>query len=356
MPLTPLKVMPIWTLCLAMPLLIFMDAEAASQTQVSVMSYNLENLFDWQHDEGKNDLTYLPIMQKQNPAHRYVCGQIKRQKWRDQCLNFDWNEQAARQKMLNLAKVVLSVNRGQGPDVLILQEIENKTILDLFNREYLAKARYQTSVLREGRDRRGIDVALLSRFPLKSEGKLHYIPFKSISKEKADDTRPILEAPLRLPNGTALHVFGVHFPAPYHPWELRQESFSFLNKLVTDLPESAIAMAGGDFNVPADEEKIQKLFKGTAQTKWDVAFYKGCKDCKGTYYYPPLKQWSFLDSLLLRKNTKAGWSFHAPSIRVIQNSFQLDATGFPKSFDLKTQAGASDHLPIYAEIHGGGRG
>lgn len=341
-----------WPLYLVILLFLLQEStEATNRTRVSVMSYNLENLFDWKHDEGKNDLTYLPLSQKQGPAHRYVCGQIKRNVWRKQCLEYDWSEKVARSKMQQLAKVILSVNEGRGPDILIVQEIENNHILNIFNREYLFKAGYQTKVLLEGRDRRGIDVALLSRLPKVGEEKLHYIPFKSIQKKQFEDTRPILEVPLRLSNGKILHVFGVHLPAPFHPWKLRRESLDFLNNLASGIPEGAMAIAGGDFNVPSDEEKKRSLFRDTASLGWKVSFYEGCRTCEGTYYYPPLKQWSFLDVLLFSKKSKSGWSLDAESIKVIKNDFQLNRKGFPKSFDPKTNSGASDHLPIYAEVY-----
>lgn len=331
---------------------------ATAQTgsdRVSVMTYNVENLFDWQHDKGKNDLTYLPKAEKQNAAQRYVCSGMRREKWRDQCLNYDWSEPNVRKKMEQLSKVVLSVNKGRGPDVLILQEVENKNILDLFRNDFLRAASYETAVLIEGPDARGIDVALLSRLPLNGKAKTHGIPFKSISKERAMDTRPILEVPLKLPDGSPLHVFGVHFPAPYHPWKMRKEAFNFLNTLIKDLPKNATAVAGGDFNVPSEEEKKRRLFKDIAGSKWQVAFYEGCSKCKGSHYYAPKNSWSFLDSLLLAKKSKTKgaqkvWSLDTASIKVVKTPVQLNDKGHPQSFDLKTKEGASDHLPVYAEI------
>ncbi len=321
-----------------------------SQNRVSLMSYNLENLFDWEHDKDKNDLTYLPLDQKQNAAQRYLCGQIRRKKWRTQCLEFDWSEKNARVKMQRLASVVMSVNDGRGPDILILQEIENLNILNIFKKEYLAKANYQTAVLIEGRDKRGIDVALLSRLQQGGEAQNHYVPFKKIKDKQLKDTRPILEVPLLLPGGKKLHVFGVHFPAPYHPWQLRRQAFKHLNGLIAELPDTSMAVAGGDFNVPADEEEARELFKKTAGKQWQVAFYEGCGTCIGTYYYPPLKQWSFLDSLIFRKDQKSGWFLDPQSIKVIKSKKQIDNQGFPRSYDPGNDAGISDHLPIYAEI------
>src|SRR5690606_36364286 len=37
------------------------STQARETSEVSVMAYNLENLFDTSHDEGKEDWTYLPL-------------------------------------------------------------------------------------------------------------------------------------------------------------------------------------------------------------------------------------------------------------------------------------------------------
>ena len=52
-------------------------------------------------------------------------------------------------------------------DVLALQEVESLDLLDLFNEEYLAST-YKYRLLVQGNDRRGINVAVLSRYPFKA--------------------------------------------------------------------------------------------------------------------------------------------------------------------------------------------
>jgi len=64
----------------------------AKVPSVSIMTFNVENLFDNVDDPGKNDLTYLPLAAKQSDEHKAVCGEIEVDHWRDQCLNWDWSD------------------------------------------------------------------------------------------------------------------------------------------------------------------------------------------------------------------------------------------------------------------------
>jgi hypothetical protein len=56
-------------------------------------------------------------------------------------------------------------------------------------------------ICKNGKDIRGIDVAVVTRLPLSGEVVLHEIPFQQISSEEMKDTRGILEVPLMLPGG-----------------------------------------------------------------------------------------------------------------------------------------------------------
>ncbi len=60
---------------------------------------------------------------------------------------------------------------------------------------------------------------------------LHEIPFRVIEERRRQDTRGILQADFVLPDGQILTGFAVHFPAPYHPFELRVDAYRFLGSL-----------------------------------------------------------------------------------------------------------------------------
>ena len=70
-------------------LLLVLPAQAESLT---IMAFNVENLFDATHDPGKNDETYLPSSEKKSRSHIDKCNKVKVKRWREQCLNWDWNE------------------------------------------------------------------------------------------------------------------------------------------------------------------------------------------------------------------------------------------------------------------------
>src|SRR5574344_2875464 len=101
--------------------------------------YNLENLFDTYHDDGKNDYEFLPE------------GANK------------WTDAKYQKKLHNMATVI----RAMADDnhcyhtVLGVSEIENRLVLeDLVSQPEIADANYQI-VHYDGPDRRGVDVALL---------------------------------------------------------------------------------------------------------------------------------------------------------------------------------------------------
>lgn len=114
------------------------QGRAQRQHLYSVAFYNLENLFDTLHDEGKNDYDFLP-------SGRYA-----------------WGTRKYEAKLKNLARVLSQLSRDrvpQGPACIGVAEVENRRVLaDLLAQPSLSQYKY---VHYEGPDRRGIDCALL---------------------------------------------------------------------------------------------------------------------------------------------------------------------------------------------------
>ncbi|SMF21018.1 endonuclease/exonuclease/phosphatase family protein [Pseudobacteriovorax antillogorgiicola] len=313
-------------------------------SSVSIMSFNVENLFDTKHDEGKNDWDYLPRVLKTTAEHRKRC-ESKRGWSKNFCLNVSWDESGLRKKMRQLAQVVLSVESGKGPDLLILQEVENLAVLKRWNQDYLKAAGYQSVVLLEGPDLRGIDVAMLSRLPLKGEAKAH--PVKFVKANLNRPTRPILEARFQLPDGTTLAAFGVHFPSPFNPFLARQEAFQILERISNQvIADVETAIAAGDFNVNAGEDS--RFYRQLAHPSFTVSHLFGCMTCLGTKYYKPKDTWSFFDAILLHK--KSQWQIRPGSVEVIQHPSHVQKSGSPFRYRYEDGLGVSDHFPIMLHL------
>jgi hypothetical protein len=99
------------------------------QRRVTIMSYNVENLFDTEDNPSREgDNTYLPRSQKGTPEHIALCERTTDPgSHRQECLNLDWSEQVLAKKLQNIATVIGRFE-DRGPDILLLQEVENQGI------------------------------------------------------------------------------------------------------------------------------------------------------------------------------------------------------------------------------------
>ena len=314
---------------------------------ISIMSINFQNLFDNVDDPEKDDKAYLPIAAKQSAAHIAACNEIPVESWRDECLNLDWNDAAVDHKLSALADTIKQVNNGRGADIIAVQEVENVTILERLRNEYLADSGYLPAILVEGTDARGIDSAFLSRLPLAEPAILHPLILDEFP-ERARDTRGVLEATFELPDGSLLTGFAVHFPAPYHPTEMRVLAYQHLTALRDKLPPEHNVFAAGDFNTTSVEDEQKNLLAHYARPFWTVS-NDACTDCPGTYYYARDKNWSFLDMILFSpaRGEKTNWQVRAESVQLAnRNPAQVSENNTPNHYDSASRTGVSDHWPI----------
>lgn len=324
--------------------------------EISLMAFNLENLFDNVHDEGKDDYTYLPESKKSAPEVKAACAKVSNPNYRRDCYIRDWNDKTVDVKLKNLSEVILAQDGGTGPDILIVEEVENIRILKQLNDKYLSPANYQTVILIEGPDERGIDIGLMSRLPVKGTPTLHKIPYKFSDpkdQERAPGLRGILEVPLVLPDGSLLTVFGDHFPSQQNPREFRRQTLDFLLKTIKDRGPKPMIVAGGDFNITAEEDAETGWVKNRIAADLLVSHLVGCQHCPGTHNYRG--SWSFLDMLMFSKNLgpdgKAPWVLEPETIDVPRRTENHLFKGvYPRRFDEEDLVGVSDHFPIYARI------
>ena len=109
---------------LSFSLLLLLAATAsAQQERLTVVEYNVENLFDCTHDTLKNDIEFTPDGTRHWSHYRY------------------W------QKLNHIGQAILSCGEDSGkwalPDIVALCEVENDTVMyDLTRRSLLRKAHY----------------------------------------------------------------------------------------------------------------------------------------------------------------------------------------------------------------------
>jgi len=316
-------------------LLSSLSSAQPSADRVRVMTFNAENLFDTVHDEGKDDYAYLPAAQKRSPEHKARCAKLRKAYLKDECLDLDWSDKALELKLSRVAEAVKQAD----PDIVVLQEIENSRVLESLRKKLAAG--YGPGILVEGKDRRGIDQAMLSRLPLEKPAVLH--------NPELSGGRGILEARFRLPDGALLTVFALHLPAPYQP---RKERIRVLQRLNALCPAS-LSVAAGDFNITEAEDASYRVSERHINGTWAQSQDLGCKSCRGTSYYRGDDSWSFLDRILLSKDLASGggWSVDPGSIRVAYEArSEREEDGTPARFDAHFGTGVSDHFPVVLDL------
>ena len=321
-------------------LALFFSFPAQSDSSFSVMTLNVNNLFDELDDPKKDDKAYLPIELKQTNKHINSCNRVPVNSWKNECLYLDWDSETKDAKLKNLARDILLYDET-GPDILALQEVENINILEQLYR-LLEPYGYIDLELLESKDYRGIDTAIISKFEI-IDSTLHYIKFSGEFEDK--DTRPILDSTILI-NDKKIKVYNVHFPAGYHDVSMRIDSLNKLKKLLQMHKMPTIAL--GDFNVNTEEDSELFIYKDQ-EDLWDVAHSIGCADCKGTYYYSYGKSWSFLDTIFVSKHRNISYDTDSIKLHITEHNAYKDS-GKPIRFNAKSKSGVSDHLPMVARI------
>ncbi len=353
--------------------LLFLSVEILNAKTISVMSYNLENLFDSKHDEDKNDWEFLP---KGAAGKSEFCAKENSRKKREECLNSDWNPEKLKIKMELLSSVIKAKN-PELPDVLGVIEVENQDVLSQFG----AVLGYQKFEITNSPDKRGIDVALLYK---ESEG------FKKIHMKEHQvfldyPTRNILEVRFLVNSKYYLTLFVNHWPSLHNPDSTRISAATVLKKRIDEiLKENAEEriLAMGDFNtidscnphpfktVLQTDDKILDIHSEVKNSP--LVDDKIKADMKsGTYYFPPKDEWNLLDRFFISKNLlnndeafvnlKTYEIFSAPFMLFDykkkldhDNEKGMKIVMVPKKFKPyesdKDKMGFSDHFPIFVQL------
>ena len=323
--------------------------------------YNLENLFDTYHDDGKNDYEYLPDGANQ------------------------WTEVKYRKKLHNMAEVIRAMKDDNKVyhTVLGVSEIENRNVLEeLVSQREIADANFQI-VHYDGPDRRGVDCALLYRpdqFTLLESRSIPFdfesknIKFEMDSLEMKDfRTRDILEVRGTI-DGEMFAFYVTHLPSRIGGKSdfLRSRGAEIIYEnameMMRKFPGIKIAVMGDMNDNPFDESMVTYLHgKETPEEVGGEDFFNPflsmIKAGFGSLAYQGV--WCIFDIIMVNNNliNPARGTFGIKPIvnrkyygRIFQQPFMTQQEGQYKGTPKRTSSngafinGYSDHYPTYIVI------
>ncbi len=365
--MTFMKMAGLIALCLLVP-----QRPVLAET-VTIVSFNVENLFDTINDpDNPHDNTYLPVSIKNKNREKHDSNCEKQNAlskfYQEKCKALNWDELTYQTKLKRLGDTIKAM--PELPDVIVLQEIENKQVLDDLINQHLDAAGYQ-SIQLDTSDKhinRGIDVGFLTKLPLVGKPEAHKIDFGSDREKCGEKTRDIVSVPIRLSDEETLIVYGVHFPSGRYPMKCRFRSIKFLNGIVKS-KKHHLSIAAGDFNINCNEAKTGAFKRLLIRGKWWVSpvINNDCRPPGSSKYIDRLlynwPTWSFLDMIIvsdalsLYKASKQNWfadlgSFGTVVVHPEQITVDKQNKGYvePRRFDPETGRGVSDHWPVMIRL------
>lgn len=323
---------------LLVPFLLFALASSVTRVvhadELSLASWNLENLFDTEDDpKTQGDEDYTP----QSPK-----------KWTPERLEI---------KLNNLASVIGKMNGGKGPDVLGVCEVENRKVVEMLVAKLQPLGRKYEIIHQDSPSERGIDCAIIfdsGVFQL-ADSKFHHVP--------AENTRDIVEAKFHRKNSD-LYVFMDHWPSRYHEESFRMKAGDVARKRIDEIlatdPKADIILLG-DFNDDITNESIRDHLRTAASaenlptgTMFDTLDHLRTEG-KGTLVYK--NKWDLLDHIIISPGLldPAGFEWKKDSSQAVdfpELFYQPKYEGIikrPSSSYTKDEFhknGYSDHLPV----------
>jgi len=284
-----------------------------------------------------------------------------------------WTEARYQSQITNLATVI-SVMK---PDILFVQEVAGSNVLHHLTHVLRTLPEgaidYPYIAHRKSPDRRGIDVALISRYPIKSyDLKIPVSGMRGalVVQIDVDET----------------DVYGI-----VNHWKswvgdeksnvaIRMKEAQGVRKealaILTEKPDATLFIAG-DFNDNLDGDSLVKGLKAfptrdaVSQVTDDTVFYNVLgelpKDKLGSYYYARRRVWNTFDAILVTQqmllpidSPGPAWRL-PPSGKTTVETFRYPAMVGPDGRPMPSQRtriggtdeyvlGYSDHFPVYADF------
>jgi endonuclease/exonuclease/phosphatase family metal-dependent hydrolase len=251
----------------------------------TVAEYNVENLLDGQTKQLKGELVAKPDAAKQ---------------------------------------AVANALRDVSPDVVGLVEVESLATLRKFRDDYLAGLGYTNVALIEGNDTRGIDVGVLSRFPITGLKSHKDVTFPVPGKPAPEKfSRDLMQATIKLPTGYTFEFFVTHLKAitidPKANAKREAEAKtarSILAKLEATKPKGNYAVVG-DFNDLPDSAPLRPLLApGSDLTLFDALADLGAK----AFTFHPIEYRGRIDYILLSPGMKREYVARSARINDTENA------------------------------------
>ena len=313
--------------------------------ELSIGTYNVANLFDTRHQEGKNDWEFTPLG---TAGKEENCKRQRSSYYRHRCLKTDWNAQALQLKMRSLSASLAGGPYGI-PDVLILNEVENEGVFQEWNRSL----GYDYAFIAESPDPRGIGNLIAWKAGTGFNATLK----DSLHIEGGKHLRPILKVKL-VRQKTALFIYAHHWPAQSAPGKLRLLAAHTFAKDVEREREKdpgLLLVSLGDFNVIESNKPhpLKDVFEGQLGLVDLHALSRSSSP--GSYFYKKSGRWNRLDRIYVSKSLvdAKGADYAVGSYAIGNhgaNSGEYMVTKNGTTSFIKIPQGPSDHFPVFMRL------
>lgn len=332
-------------------LIVFQTTTINAQKEYEVACvgfYNLENLFDTIVDPDPNKILqddFTPIGEKR------------------------WDSKKYNEKLNNMAYAISQLgleSTPDGPAILGVSEIENKTVLEDLVKQPQIKDRNYQIVHFDSPDRRGIDVGLLYQpkyFKLESS-KTFTLTIEGMDNFYTRDQLLVSGDLL----GERMHFIVCHWPSrrggEKRSGPLREAAAALTMKIMDSIkkaePNAKIIMMG-DLNDDPVSKSIKKVMAPKAKTNeveegdlfnpMTALYNKGI----GTLGYN--EAWNLFDQMIMTSGLvdkeKSYKTLSYYNVTVFNKPFLIAQEGKFKNYPLRTYSygeyihGYSDHFPVY---------
>lgn len=335
-----------------------------SQSELKIMSYNVQNLFDAEHDSGKKDYEFLP----KDSVHKRNCY-AKDDRRAESCAKMDWTAEKVRLKLAQTKKAIDA--QGSLPDILVLSEVENPSVVGMLADEL----GYDAFEMTESPDERGIDCAILYKVD-----KIEPLDFYELEvSDTLFPTRNLSALTFKLSpqlGGGVFAVFANHWPSQRSPTLARILVANALRDLVDEVrgaygKTEFNYIITGDFNT-LDSENPNPIGSVLLDPKWSASLANVrdlAKKAKSpmipkmppaTYFYGVKSEWNELDRFFINSGLydrrgldvdPLSYRIHAPSLVSKLNKrqefipFRYNHNSTNESF-----LGFSDHFAIVVKL------